>query len=67
MERAPQGNILAVEDNDIENKVIIFENIYREIIDRHVPFRTFRVTRPATPWFNEEIKKLMDDHDKYKN
>ena len=67
MERAPWGNILAVDDNDIDNKVTIYENIHIEIIDKHAPFRTFRVTRPATPWFTEDIKKLMDDRDKYKN
>ena len=67
MERAPWGNILAVADDDIDNKVTIFENIHREIIDKHAPFRTFRVTRPASPWLNDDIKKLMDDRDKYKN
>ena len=67
MECAPWGNILAVADDDIDNKVTIFENIHREIIDKHAPFRTFRVTRPASPWLNDKIKKLMDDRDKYKN
>ena len=67
MELAPWGNILAVEDSDIDNKVTIFENIHREIIDKHAPFRTFRVTRPATPWFNDNIKELMDERDKYKS
>lgn len=67
MERAPWGNILAVDDNDIDNKVTIFENIHREVIDKHAPFRTFRITRPASPWLTDEIKKLMDDRDKYKN
>ena len=67
MELAPWGNILAVEDSDIDNKVTIFENIHREIIDKHAPFRTFRVTRPATPWFNDNIRELMDERDKYKS
>jgi exonuclease III len=67
MEIAPWGNILAVDDNDIDNKVTIFENIHREIIDKHAPYRTFRVTRPASPWLNDEIKNLMDNRDKYKN
>ena len=66
MSIAPWGNIQAVEDDDVDNKVVIFENIHRDIIDRHAPFRTFRVTRPATPWMNDEIKELMDDRDKYK-
>ena len=67
MENAPWGNILFVADTDIDNKVTIFENIHKEIIDKHAPFRTFRVTRPATPWFNENINKLMDTRDQYKN
>ena len=67
MELAPWGNILAVGDEDIDNKVTIFENVHREIIDKHAPFRTFRVTRPASPWPNEDIKNLMDNRDKYKN
>ena len=67
MALAPWGNILAVDDDDIDNKVTIFENIHKEIIDRHAPFRTFRVTRPASPWLNDDIRKLMDDRDKYKN
>ena len=65
MEIAPWGNIEAVDD--VDNKVTIFENIHREIIDKHAPFRTFRVTRPASPWLTEEIKELMDDRNKYKN
>jgi exonuclease III len=67
MSIAPWGNIQAVDDDDVDNKVVIFENIHRDIIDKHAPFRTFRVTRPATPWMNDAIKELMDDRDKYKN
>ena len=67
MSVAPWGNIEAVDDDDIDNKVTIFENIHRDIIDRHAPMRTFRVTRPATPWLTDDIKKLMDERDKYKN
>ena len=67
MSVAPWGNIEAVDDDDIDNKVTIFENIHRDIIDKHAPMRTFRVTRPATPWLTDDIKKLMDERDKYKN
>ena len=67
MSEAPWGNIRAVDEDDIDNKVTIFENIHREIIDKHAPLRTFRVTRPATPWLTEEIKALMDQRDLYKN
>ena len=67
MEKAPWGNILAVDDDDIDNKVTIFENIHSNIINKHAPFRTFRVTRPASPWLNDNIRELMDKRDKYKN
>jgi exonuclease III len=67
MSLAPWGNIEAVDDNDIDNKVTIFENIHKDIIDKHAPFRTFRVTRPAAPWLTNDIKELMDNRDRYKN
>ena len=67
MEFAPWGNIEAVDDDDIDNKVTIFENIHRDIINKHAPFRTFRVTRPAAPWLTDAVKELMDDRDRYKN
>ena len=67
MSNAPWGNIYAVDNDDIDNKVTIFENIHKEIMDKHAPVRTFRVTRPATPWLTDDIKKLMDERDKYKN
>ena len=31
METAPWGNVLAVADSDVDNKVVIVENIYRDI------------------------------------
>ena len=67
MANAPWEFVDAVEDDDIDNKVTIFENIHKDIIDKHAPMRTFRVTRPAAPWLTDEIKSLMDNRDKYKN
>ena len=57
----------AVDDDDVDNKVTIFENIHKDVINKHAPFRTFRVTRPAAPWLTDEIKELMDERDRYKN
>ena len=54
MSLAPWGNIHAVDDDDIDNKVTIFENIHLDIVNKHAPFRTFRVTRPASPWLTNE-------------
>ena len=67
MQHAPWGNIYAVGEADIDNKVTILENIHLEIIKKHAPLRTFRVTRPATTWLTDEIKALMDNRDRYKN
>lgn len=59
MELDPWGNILTVVDHDICNKVTIFENILNKIIDKHITCRTFRVTRLASPWLNEDIYKNL--------
>ena len=67
MKNAPWANIYAVEENDIDNQVTILENIYSDIIEKHAPFRTFRVTKPPAPWMTNKIKQLMDARDKVKN
>ena len=36
-------------------------------MNKHAPFRAFRVTRPASPWLTDEIRKQMDTRDQYKN
>lgn len=72
MERAPWGNILTIDDNNqeigINDKVTIVENIFKENIDKHAPYKEFLVKRPIkAAWMNDELLSLMDTRDKYKN
>jgi hypothetical protein len=53
-------------EGDLDNKVKIFEDTFSAVINQHAPFKTVRVTKPATPWLNDEIKSLMDYRDKHK-
>ena len=53
-------------EDDVDKKVQIFEETFGTIINRHAPFKTVRVTKPATPWLNDQLKSLMDYRDKLK-
>ena len=35
----------AIPIDDIDNKVTIFENIHRDIINKHAPFHTFQASK----------------------
>ena len=68
--------ILDIADNDwgelytaenSNNKADIFEQKFSTILDKHAPFKTFRVTRPPSPWITDDIKEQMDKRDRYKN
>ena len=53
-------------DNDLDNKITVLENIYRDIIDKHCPKVEMRVTHPSSSsWRTDEIKQLQNDRDKY--
>lgn len=68
MEKAPWGNLYSIEEKDVDNQVTIIENIYRDIINLHAPFREVRVKKPTkASWMSDEIIKIMDKRDKYKN
>ena len=63
---APWGNLLVFEENDLDNKVTVLENIYKEIIDRHCPKVEFRVTHPSScAWRTDEIKQLQKKRDQF--
>ena len=49
------------------NKAEVFESKFSTVLDKHAPFKTFRVTRPPTPWLTDDIKEQMDKRDRYKN
>ena len=75
---APWGQIYSPENPDIlfhnpedadpknivNNQVTILENVFRNVVDKVAPFKTCRVTRPASPWLTDEIKVKMNERDK---
>ena len=63
---APWGNIYSVPPNDVDNQIVVLENLFNNVLDEVAPVKTFRVTRPPSPWLTEDLKKLMDDRDKLK-
>ena len=63
---APWGNIYSVPPNDVDNQIVVLENLFNKVLDEVAPVKTFRVTRPPSPWLTEDLKKLMDDRDKLK-
>lgn len=63
---APWGCLLAFEDSDLDNKVTVIENIYRDIIDKHCPKIEIRITHPSSSeWRTPEIKQMQNDRDRY--
>ena len=65
IEFAPWENILNV--GNLNEKVLILENYMNQILDKHAPFKTFRVKKPNhTPWVGKDIQKLMDVRDALK-
>ena len=72
MEFAPWGNIHTIDENgleiNIDDKVTVLENIFKENIDRHAPFREVTIKRPIkASWMTDEILALMDRRDLFKN
>ena len=66
IDMAPWGNLAVFDENDLDNKVTVLENIYREIIDKHCPKVEIRVTHPSSSaWRTPEIKEMQNDRDKY--
>ena len=62
----PWGSLSAFEHNDLDNKVAVIENIFRDIIDKHCPKVEIRVTHPSSSaWRTSEIKQLQNDRDRY--
>ena len=60
LDLAPWGYLYDIPENEIDNQVTILENIYRDVLDEVAPFKTFRVTRPPTPWRTEEMIVKMN-------
>ena len=62
LEELPWENIF--NNSDVNSKVTIFETYTNELLDKHAPFRTFRVTKTdPTPWIDDDLKTLMNFRD----
>ena len=63
---APWGSLSAFEYGDLDNKVTVVENIYRDIMDKHCPKVEMRVTHPSSSaWRTDKIKQLQNDRDRW--
>lgn len=63
---APWGCLSAFDYGDLDNKITVIENIYRDIMDKHCPKVEMRVTHPtSSAWRTDEIKQLQNDRDRY--
>ena len=63
-ELAPWEHVIMVED--VDDKVLVFEYIINELLDKHAPKRTFKVTHSHAEWFNNEILEFRKMRDKSK-
>ena len=66
IEFAPWGCLSAFDYDDLDNKITVMENIYRDIMDKHCPKVEMRVTHPSSSaWRTDKIKQLQNDRDRY--
>ena len=50
--------------NDVNSKVTIFETYTNDLLDKHAPYRTFRITKnDPSPWIDDDLKALMNFRD----
>ena len=62
LEEYPWENIF--NNSDVNSKVTIFETYTNDLLDKHAPYKTFRVTKTdPTPWIDDDLKALMNFRD----
>ena len=74
VETAPWGNLYAIQqdteltpEENVDNQVTVLENLLGDIINRHAPMREILIKKPViASWMNDDITKLMDTRDSYK-
>ena len=65
LEELPWEN--SFNNSDVNSKVTIFETYTNELLDKHAPYKTFRVTKSdPTPWIDDDLKVLMSLRDEKK-
>ena len=68
MENAAWNSVTDIAEENVSEATVILEEIFTKIINKHAPFKEFRVTRPSNAsWMTEEVIFLMDLRDRYKN
>ena len=54
--------------DDANDKLEIFNSLFKSSIDRHAPLRKMKITRPPAPWLNaEDIKQLQSERNKLRH
>ena len=61
---APWNNIIY--ENNMDQKVILFNSIILALFDLHAPLREARVTKPKCPWITDVIKRMTKERDRAK-
>ena len=65
-DRAPWHLTEIFNEEDIENKVTVLENITLDLINKHAPYKEIIVKENGPKWLNKNIRKAMDKRDKLK-
>ena len=52
---------------NINDKVLIFDNLLRSTLDMHAPLVTVKIKNRSCPFITDEIKVMMSASLKYKN
>lgn len=51
-------------ENNIDNKIQLFNEFITLTYDKHAPNKTVKVTKPRAPWLTVELKDLMSQRDR---
>lgn len=51
-------------ENNIDEKISLFNDLILSLFDDHAPIRTVRVTKPKAPWLTPNLKLIMKERDK---
>ena len=51
----------------MNSQILVFENYFSDVINKHAPFREITVKKPIScTWMTDDLVKLMDSRDLYK-
>ncbi|KAI5732387.1 hypothetical protein M8J77_026107 [Diaphorina citri] len=50
--------------DDIDSKVLAFNNLVISLFDKHAPFHTFMAKQRPAPWMSHEIKHMLNRRDR---